>query len=206
MKKLLALILAGVLMFGCVACGTSEETNTESGDTVENTTEEVNPAGDTVDAYDMISRIWEQYYSNADEDLQFIISGGNLESEIVDEPATFDTSLSGAKKELLGYYAVSSETLEQVDDVATLIHSEMTETCSVVVLHVSDTDAVTAAILDTASANEWTDGVPEKVMVVTIGSYVVSVAGDAEIIVAFEEEIMEVYPDAEVVSTITVEK
>lgn len=195
MKKIVALLLAGVMALVCVACGNGNTTNTEN-----NTQQQVEIA----DANEILTKAWEEYKATAGEDLQFPIAGGNVESMITDMPAKFDLSIEYAEDALVSGYCIPVDTIAMTDDISTMMHMMMANNFTAAAYHVTDAanvETVVANIKDATVNNQWMCGFPETLIIVTVGEdYVVSVFGNAQLIEAFKTALTTVYGDVAVVA------
>ena len=189
MKKLLALLIAGVMVLGCVACGKGKQ------------------SVEIQDANEILTKVWNKYNETATEDWKFQISGGNVETMVMDAPATFDVTLEGATDELMYSYCIPEGAIEKVDDVATAMNMMMSNNFTTAAYHVTDATNVEIVFngIKTATLNnQWMCGMPEKFIVVTVGdSYIVSAFGLAEVIDTYEAAFTAVYGNA---ATVVVEE
>ena len=185
MKKLLALILAGAMLFAFAACG-GNETPDDSNTTV---------AIDAADATDLLTKVWATF----GEDEKPFVMGGYNETMVDGAPGKFDVSLAEDMDAMLGIPAANAA---QIDDAASVIHAMNANTFTAAAFHlVADVDS--AAFVDALKANiqarQWMCGIPEKLLVVKVGDYVVSAFGAADILENFSTKLAGVYSVAEVV-------
>ena len=182
MKKLLALLLAGVMVLSCVACGKDKQ------------------SVEIKDAHDILSKVWAEYNASASDEWKFPIGGGNAELMIMDAPGGFDLTLEGATDELMYSYCIPEGAIEKVDDVATAMNMMMSNNFTTAAYHVPDTNnfkAVVDGIHSATMNNQWMCGVPEKFIMVTINDeYVVSAFGLAGVIDIYKTAFTTVYGDA----------
>ncbi len=196
LKKLAALLLAGTMMFTCVACGGNggNQGGTNNGAaTVEIT-----------DATELITKVWDEYKTSAGEDLQFPIGGGDAENMTMDVPGKYDVSIEGGADGLAVTYCVPADVVSMTDDVATAVNMMMSNNFASAVLHVTDAakvETVVSSIKDATMNNQWMCGMPEKLIIVTVDEdYVVTAYGLEAVIDAYKAAITIVYGDAAVVS------
>ena len=195
MKKIVALLLMAAMMLTCVACGgNGEDAGNNGGETKVEIT----------DAAELLTKVWDEYKASASEDVQFPIGGGDAENMTMDAPGKYDVSIEGGADGLTATYCVPADVIEKADSFATGIHMMMSNNFSTVALHVTDaanTEAVVTSIKDATINNQWMCGMPEKLIIVTVGEdYVVSAYGLEALIDAYEAAITTVYGDAAVVS------
>jgi len=193
MKKLMALLIAGAMVFGCVACGNGTEDKNGSQANVE-----------IKDANEILTKAWDEYTENASEEMKFPVAGGNMATAVMDAPETFDLSAEGAEEELISSYCIPSDSIAMIDDAATLMNMMMANNFTAAAYHVADAknvETVIANIKDTTINNPWMCGLPDSFIIVTVGDdYVVSAYGNAECIDVFKTAITTVYGDAATVS------
>ncbi len=195
MKKLVALLLMTAMMFTCVACGgNGEDAGNNGGETKVEIT----------DATELLTKVWDEYKASASEDVQFPIGGGDAENMSMDAPGKYDVSIEGGAEGLTATYCVPADVIEKADSFATGIHMMMSNNFTTVALHVTDaanTETVVTSMKDATINNQWMCGMPEKLIIVTVGEdYVVSAYGLEALIDAYEAAITAVYGDAAVVS------
>lgn len=198
MKKFVALLLAVVMMFTCVACGgNGGDAGNNGGETKVEIT----------DATEVLTKSWEEYNNAVSDDLKFPVGGGNIENFeliVMDAPGKCDTSLEGAKETLSMSFCIPVESIDMTDDVANMMNMMMANNFSAAAYRVADaanTETVVSSIKDATLNNQWMCGFPEKLIVVTInGDYVVSAFGNGQVIDAFKTAITTVYGDAAVVA------
>lgn len=195
MKKIVALLLATAMMFTCVACGGN---GADAGNNGDETKVEI------TDATELLTKVWDEYKASASEDVQFPIGGGDFENMTMDAPGKYDVTSEGGVDGLTASYCVSTDVIEKADDFATGLHMMMSNNFTTVALHVTDaanTEAIVSSIKDATMNNQWMCGMPEKLIIVTVGEdYVVSAYGLEIIIDAYKTAITNVYGDAAVVA------
>lgn len=186
MKKLAAVLAASVVAFSCVACGTEqndakkEEAKVEIADTTE-----------------LLTKAWEA----VPEDSAFYVVGGDAENYVEGKPGTFNLE----KAEELGLentmcYPLSA--VEYIDSASSLIHGMISNGFTAGAYHLTESanaQKVVDAIKERTLGNQWMCGFPEKLMIATVGDYVVSVFGYLDNVEAFKDALSSVYGDAVVV-------
>ena len=195
MKKLVALLLATAMMFTCVACGgNGGDAGNNGGETKVEIT----------DANEVLTKVWDEYKVSAGEDMQFPIGGGNMETAVMDAPAKYDTTLEYAEDTLVMSYCIPVESIAMTDDIATMMNMMMANNFTSAAYHIADAanvQTVVDGIKNTTLNNQWMCGMPEKLVIVTVGEdYVVSAFGNGAVIDAFKAALTTVYGDAAVVS------
>ena len=194
MKRLTALLLAVAMVFTCVACGNGgNEGNGGNGG-----------SATIKDATELLTKTWEEYKNSASEDVQFPIGGGDAENMTMDAPGKYDVSIEGGAEGLTVTYCVPEDAVAKIDDVATGMHMMMSNNFTVVACHVknaADVESVVSGIKEATLNNRWMCGMPEELLIVTVGEdYVVSVFGLSALVDTFNTALTTVYGDAVVVS------
>ena len=183
MKKLIAMLLAVVLVASMAACGNNAGT---AGDTQPKV--EV-PAT----ALEILEKVWSSYT----DDEKFPVFGGNQnENAVMDAPAKFDlTDTDGLTYTLL----VPAEQAANIDDAASMIHMMNANTFSSAVFHVKgDVKAFAEAMYTAVSGNRWMCGMPEKLLVTIVGGeYVLVAFGLNDAMTPFQTKLAAAYPAAE---------
>ena len=178
LKMLTAALLCAAMILSLCACGGKKE-------------EEVV----ITDALELLNTVWSSY---ADSD-KFPAAGGDYSEENMktDEPGRFGVE----DKEALEYLLCVPESgAALIDDAATLTHMMNTNTFTAGALHCTDgaDTAKLAELIKTELENRhWMCGFPDKFVIYSVGSYVVSVYGKNEPISTFMEKLTEAYPTAE---------
>ena len=183
MKKLLALVLAAVMTLSVVACGSTGNDNGNNGNV------------QITDALEVLTTVWGTY---GEADL-FPVAGGDAEHANWEGPAKFDLA---ATEELEATYCVTADIAANVDDAATMMHAMMMNNFTFGVYHLTDAsnmEAFTNTVKEDLLAKQWMCGQPEKVMIITVGDYVVSVYGLTDLLDTFTEKLTAEYPSASVV-------
>ena len=207
MKRLTVLLLAGVLTFGCVACG---NTNSGAGNNKPNTESSSQQDASKVeikDATELLTKVWDEYNTKASEDLQLFVGGGNPETMVENNAGKFDSKIEGAMDMLAFTFCAKEDTIAKTDDIATLMSMMNSNQLSAAAYHVTNTadvETVINSIKDATLSNQWMCGFPEKLIIVTVGdSYVVSAYGNGMVIDTLKTAITTVYGDAAKVSVET---
>ena len=197
MKKLTALLLSVAMVFTCVACG-------NSGNAGNSGTGGNGGSATITDATELLTKTWEEYNKSAAEDVKFPIGGGDFENMTMDVPGKYDVTVEGGAEGLTSTYCVPADVIAKIDDVATGMHMMMSNNFTVVACHVTnaaDVESVVSGIKEATLNNRWMCGMPEELLIVTVGEdYVVSVFGLSALVDTFQTALTTVYGDAVVVS------
>lgn len=184
MKKTIALLLAALMLCSLAACAGSKTNDNQN-----------NSAQGPASAQELLSTVWDQYA----EDSRFPIFGGAISEDAVSEvPAKHDISDAEALDNALGYPAAS---VDKIDDAASMTHLMNANTFTGAVYHVKnsgDVSAVTTALKENIQSRHWLCGVPEKLMIATVGDYIVAVFGAEELVSTFQSNLTAAYADANI--------
>ena len=187
MKKIIAMLLAVMLVASVAACGNK----TEGGDTTPATTEAKVQV--PASALEILDTVWASYA----DDEKFPVFGGNQnENANMEGPGKFDiTDTDGLSYLLL----VPAEQIANIDDAASLTHGMMTNNFNCGVYHVTgDAKAFAEAMKTAVTGNQWMCGMPEKVLVTVIGGeYVLVAYGIGDAINPFQAKVAAAYTAAE---------
>ena len=183
MKKIIAMLLAVLLVASMAACGNnagSKETTAAKVDV---------PAS----ALEILEKVWGSY----GEDEKFPVYGGNMGENVVDNaPGAFDiTDTDGLTYTLL----VPAEQTANIDGAASLVHGMLANNFTCGVFHATgDAKAFAEAMKTAVFGNRWMCGMPEKVLVSVIGGeYVLVAFGINDAINPFQTKLAAAYPAAE---------
>ena len=185
MKRLLALLLAAVMALSVVAC---------AGNDVDQNEENTNQP-EIKDALEVLTTVWGTY----EEAELFPVGGGDAENVNWEGPGKFNMD---ATEELEATYGVSADLAANVDDAATMMHAMMVNNFAVGVYHLTDAskmDEFTNTLKTDLLGKQWLCGQPEKVMIITIGDYVVAGYGQSALLDTFKEKLTAEYEVAKVV-------
>ncbi len=185
MKKILALLLAAVMVLSLAACTNK---GSEGGAT--------SPAGAQTNqpksALEILEKVWSKY--SADE--KFPATGGSEKHMKEDMPGKFDVSDAEALDFELGFPKANAS---EIDDAASLMHMLNQNNFSCGVYHVKDSgnvEALAGKIKENILARQWLCGFPEKLVILTIGDYIVSVFGAGELTDTFIAKLSAEYSSA----------
>jgi len=196
MKKLLALLLALVMIMALAACNKDEE-------------KEENKSGEqdkalASSALEILDTIWNSY----EEADQFPVTGGDMQSHIdkmeKDEsymppnaPGAFNLEYA---EELSMNLLIPAEELENIDEAATMIHMMNGNNFTCGAFHVkSDVNAFAEAVKDAVLNNQWMCGQPERLVIVSFGGgYVLMAYGIEGAMGPFVDYMNGAYKGAEV--------
>lgn len=190
MKKLIALILAGVMLLSFAACGGSGEA-----DTKEPAAETTAAAAiDVADAADLLNKVWAKY---ADTE-KFFVMGGDMSNPVSDGAGKFDITLTEDLDNTLGLPQANAA---QIDDAASLAHAMNANNFTAAAYHLTagtDASAFAAAIDSHLATRQWICGFPETLLILGVGDYVVTAFGTADNINVFKTKLSEEFASAQI--------
>ena len=185
MKKILALLLAAVMVLSLAAC---TDKGSEGGATP--------PAGAQTNqpksALEILEKVWSKYST----DEKFPATGGSEKYMKEDMPGKFDVSDAEALDFELGFPKANAS---EIDDAASLMHMLNQNNFSCGVYHVKDSgnvEALAGKIKENILARQWLCGFPEKLVILTVGDYIVSVFGAGELTDTFIAKLSAEYSSA----------
>lgn len=187
MKKLIALLLALVLVMGMVACGAKNPEEPEVPETEDtNAPIVVGPAS----ALELLETVWTKMGA------PFPVFGGDGLNMVDGAPGAY-TDMEALQSQLL----VPADQQENITEIASLFHGMMLNNFSCGAFKLAD-GVDTAAFADTmyeaVSTNQWMCGFPEKVMIAVVGDCVVMVFGLNDAVNPFETALTDSYQFAEI--------
>ena len=200
MKKLIALILAGLMIFTLAACGTpadNEPDETKGNETKAEETKNEAPKLEGVAApVDILTAIWATYNEETEK---FFSYGGDFEHMVDNAPGAFDLT----NKDTVVAQLVCPESAQaMIDGAASLIHGMNANTFTSAAYHIkggSDAAAFLAEMKTAIQGNHWMCGFPEKVLTAKVSDdYVVVAFGNGEAIEIFKGKLTAIYSSATV--------
>ena len=185
MKKILALLLAAVMVLSLAAC---TDKGSEGGATSPSGAQTNQPKS----ALEILEKVWSKYST----DEKFPATGGSEKHMEEDKPGKFDVSDAEALDFELGFPKAQAS---EIDDAASLMHMLNQNNFSCGVYHVKDSgnaEALAGKIKENILARQWLCGIPEKLVILTVGDYIVSVFGTGELTDTFVAKLSAEYSSA----------
>ena len=185
MKKILAFILAAVMVLSLAACA---DKGSEGGATSPSGAQTNQPKS----ALEILEKVWSKYST----DEKFPATGGSEKHMKDDKPGKFDVSDAEALDFDLGFPKAQAS---EIDDAASLMHMLNQNNFSCGVYHVKDSanvEALAGKIKENILARQWLCGIPEKLVILTVGDYIVSVFGAGELTDTFVAKLSAEYSSA----------
>ena len=182
MKKILAFVLAAVMVLSLAAC---TDKGSEGGATSPSGAQTNQPKS----ALEILEKVWSKYST----DEKFPATGGSEKHMKEDMPGKFDVSDAEALDFELGFPKANAS---EIDDAASLMHMLNQNNFSCGVYHVKDSEnaeALAGKIKENILARQWLCGFPEKLVILTVGDYIVSVFGAKELTDTFTAKLSAEY-------------
>lgn len=186
MKKYITLFLSIFLVMSLAACGNK----TDSSDTAGK--EEIK------DAKELLTTVWNSY----GEDEKFAIAGGDMTEENMteDAPGTFGITDADELDRMLGFPAADAD---KIDGAASIMHMMNANTFTCGAYHLKNADdvkSVAADLKENVMGRQWMCGFPDKLVVISVDDYLVSVFGNEELVNTFKDKLTQTYENAKVIS------
>lgn len=187
MKKLVLFILAAVMTLSITACGGTEADKGSNSD----------GQSSQADACALLTAIWDSY---GEDDKIPVLGGGSAPEDMVENaPGTYSLEDAALVDQFLGFPQASAD---MIDGAASLIHMMNGNTFTCGAFHVSKTEdlsAVADALRENIQARQWICGSPDKLIVITVGDYVISAFGKEDLINTLKTNTLATYENAKVV-------
>jgi hypothetical protein len=191
MKKMIAMLLAALMVMSMVACGEEPATNPEN--PTENNTPETTVPPTTeapavaASALEILETVWAQF----GDDEKFFVMGGDFEAMVDGAPGKVTATNVDF---LTGNLIVPAEQTANVTDAASLIHAMNANTFTCAAYAVEDAQAFAGAMQAAIQGNHWMCGFPEKLLIAEVGGYVVVVFGHGDAVTPFQTKLTAAYP------------
>lgn len=200
MKKIIALILAAMMLFTLVACNTNDNGDDVNNDTTnnennENTDNNNNNENENTENNEDENKAPELAYSSAVEVLtmawnaipdeeKFFAMGGDYTTPVDGAPGKFDLTAEGANEALDGMTHYPVADFDKIDDAATIMHGMLANNFTGAAYHFTSADNATAMVetlKSTLLGTQWWCGFPEKMVIISVpGDYLVVLFGIGE--------------------------
>ncbi len=196
MKKILALLMATLMVFSLVACAKDDTKAPAEGNDVQNeadtnenneadTNENEASADSEADtnttennaaaegATKVLSDIWSKFA----DDQKFAIGGGDVNNMTMDAPGKYDITLTEDMDVSLGLPAAQAA---NIDDAASLLHMMNANMFTGAAYHLTEGTDATAfanAFKDNLDGRQWMCGRPEALIAISYNGYVITAFG-----------------------------
>ena len=199
MKKILALILAGVMLLSFAACGGNDVAEETTAPVTEATTEEATQApaasdSAAADAADLLNKVWAKFA----EDEKFFAMGGDFSNPVDGAAGKYDITLV---EDLDGSLGLPQANAAQIDDAASLMHAMNANTFTGAAYHLTagtDASAFASAIESHLAGRHWMCGIPETLLIVSVDGYVVTAFGANDIVSNFKAKLTGEFASAQI--------
>ena len=186
MKKFIILLLSIFLAMSLAACGNKTDSRDSSGKT------------EIKDAKELLTTVWNSY----EEDEKFAIAGGDMTEENMteDAPGTFGITDADELDRMLGFPASDAD---KIDGAASIMHMMNANTFTCGAYHLKNADdvkSVAADLKENVMGRQWMCGFPDKLVVISVDDYLVSVFGNEELVNTFKDKLTQTYENAKVIS------
>lgn len=170
MKKILALILAAMMLLSLVACGNTTETETETEIQTETETEtEAVVELPYKSATELLNLVFTTYNAGATEETMLYVAGGNInnfETTSMEGPAKFVPLANEDYDQNLGYPVAEVSKIVEAASMFNMMNANMFNCYTVQFAEGTDVNAVAEAIKTNVLARRWMCGAPEKLVIV----------------------------------------
>ena len=181
MKKILALVLAMIMVLSFAACGNNVPAEGET----ENTEVTVGSA------LEILETVWGKF----GEDEKFFAMGGDYDNMVDNAPGAVTNA-----DFITGVLLVPADASSEIVEAASLVHAMNLNSFTCGAFKVADAAAFAETMHEAIASNQWMCGFPDKMVIATIGNeYVVAAFGVNDAINPFEAKFVEAYPAATVV-------
>jgi hypothetical protein len=199
MKKILALVLASLMLLACVACGnTNDETTLPADDVVTDAPETEAPIVETPvaeSALEILTNTWAAY----PEAEKFMAAGGFGDTMNWEGVGSVPTDNEEALGAAMAYFVLTEEAVAMVDEIAHLMHGMNANTFTAGGFHLKDAankDAFINSVKESVLGNRWMCGMPEKLVIITVGDFVITAFGHAGVDPEFSANTVPTFVDA----------
>lgn len=191
LKKMTASLLTALIISSLTACGAGQK-QPDAGNTEEESGTEEMAAIPT--ALTLLDTVWESY----GEEEKFPVAGGDFSEEhaVMDGPGEYHISDPASLDAALG---MPQSCVAKIDGAASLTHMMNANTFTCGAFHVStseDVSAVADALKENILNRQWMCGFPDKLLIFTVGDYVVSAFGNEELLDTFKSKLTAAYETA----------
>ena len=184
MKKIFALILAVTMILSTLAlvgCGSNNAADNAS-----------SAAAAEVDVVDALKNIWDNY----EDENKFAAMGGGMANPVTDGPGELSLDDTAEVNDKTG---VPEDKITTIDKAATLIHMMNANTFSAAAVHAAEgnkAEDVATTIGDNLKIRQWMCGIPEKHVIIKVGSNtIISAFGANDLITVFLDKAKVAYPE-----------
>lgn len=181
MKKIIAILMAAVMLLTFAACGEKEA------ETV------------SVSPLELLNKVWE----GIPEDQRFYVIGGDYSEENLTEnaPGTYSIADLSELDRALGFPEAEGG---KVLAAASITHGMLANNFTLGAYQIeagADMDALANTLVENIQARQWMCGFPERLLVAYYGDCLIGGFGLDEQLTSFETALKSAYPEVVIVST-----
>lgn len=177
MKKLLAILLAAMMLLSLVACGETVDSESESESETDAPVVELAYKS----ALELLETLKNGYNAGVAEEAQLFVAGGNInnfETTSMDGPAKFVPLADEDYDANLGYPAADVAKIDDAASMFNMMNANMFTCYAVHFANGDDVDAMVETLKTNILARQWICGAPEKLVIAKVpGNYLVVVWG-----------------------------
>ena len=223
MKKIIALILAGLMILTLAACNntqTDDEKDTTANDTTENdvvdsgnndtetdATEPSKAADEILNGtFGKFCEVLSPIFDVPAEDVKDNFVGGYFSEDEstskMGEAGRTPVDVEDAALTFKSVSLISDDAFAKIDDAAVFHHMMNMNNLAVASMRVAnaaDVEAVSNAMKESIGNNQWICGFPERYLVITVDNFVISAYGNTDMVNAVKTAVTETYDNAVVV-------
>lgn len=172
-------------------CGKKNKTN-NTADRTENTQTTADSKRVADSALHLMQEVWDEY----EEEETFAASGGDAANAVNNKPGKFAiTDVENLNHTL----ALPEESVELIDDCASLTHMLNTNTFTAAAFHLkypASLGTLAESLKNNIQSRQWLSGYPDKFLIAQVGSnYVVSAFGSEELMNTFKKNLLDEYEE-----------
>ena len=182
MKKMFICLVGMVMAISLAGCG--GQSDAQNGGSA--------PDSSYTSAVQVLETVIDTYT----EEQKFPIGGGDSENLTSEVPGAFDISKTEELDMTLG---LPESEAANIDDAASMVHMMNANTFTGAAYRLKSgvqVEEFSEAVKENVLAKQWMCGFPDKLVIATLGNYVVSVYGDEELVNTFRDKLQAAYSDA----------
>ena len=194
MKKILAMLLAAMMVLSLAACNNNEGNTEKPGVTTVATEPAV--AG-PADSLEVMNTIWAGY----NEEYKSYFAGGDWNNMVEGAPGNYDLTDAELVENMQYTLYIPAAEMANINQAATLQHFMNANNFTAgVVRYTGDAAAFAASMVDTLKNTQWICGQPELMTIAVIaGEYVLISFGNTDLMGEFNTQLTAVYPNAQII-------
>ena len=210
MKKILAIVLAALMLVAFVGCGnTIEETEAPETEAPETNAPETEAPeteapeaseSDANPALDIVNNIINSFTDAEKEDIYLSVAGGYGENLNWDAPGSHPINDEESRASAIAFFNISEEILDMIDgEIGMAMNPMRIQNLMFGCFRVADTVNVTECaelVKTTVLGSRWTCGFPEKYVLIIVDDYILTLYGASIQLDAIAAKTQTLYPSA----------